>query len=597
MQKFGDKLNSIIKLFNNGEKQKALSEINLLLANNSKNIDLLLLHAKICINLNEINKANSSLIELLNLNSKNYEALKLIYVNYLQVGKYDLANKYINELLLIEDTNYEILRDKSYIEYLNKNYSDSEKFIKKALKINNEEVFGLNILGLLSLEKGKAINAVELFEKAISIDPQYTDSYNNLGKCYIDLEKLNLAFLNFKKAYKINPLSDLPIINIANILSLKDKNKLAIKFYEKAKKINPDNKQADENIIICNMRQKNFDWVEKKFLALRNSNELNNDITLGYSYLLLNKKKFQEGFSYFDARLKTKEFPKKNIYHFNVLKSLNKKKNLIQDDNILIVKEQGVGDEILFSSMYNDLINNNFNNVKIECDPRLIEIFKRSFKNINFFNFGHFSSSIKKISQFDNVFYSGSLTKYFRQNELDFNSKPYLKTIRKLDDKFKLYLNEFKNRKRIGISWKSVVNIYGSLKSLKLYDFKELLSNERVFFNLQYGDTHNEINHFNKNGNVINNFDNIDFFNDFESLISILKNLDLFVTVSNSTAHFAGALGVPTILICPKKSSTFYYWDYEDGKTPWYNCITVVKYKKSTEYTMSLVNELINKMS
>ena len=49
MQKFGDKLNSIIKLFNNGEKQKALSEINLLLADNSKNIDLLLLHAKICI--------------------------------------------------------------------------------------------------------------------------------------------------------------------------------------------------------------------------------------------------------------------------------------------------------------------------------------------------------------------------------------------------------------------------------------------------------------------------------------------------------------------------------------------------------------------
>ena len=61
----------------------------------------------------------------------------------------------------------------------------------------------------------------------------------------------------------------------------------------------------------------------------------------------------------------------------------------------------------------------------------------------------------------------------------------------------------------------------------------------------------------------------VDLFYDFDSLISILKNLDVFVTVSNSTAHFAGALGVPTILICPKKSSTYYYWNYEDGKTPW----------------------------
>ena len=32
-------------------------------------------------------------------------------------------------------------------------------------------------------------------------------------------------------------------------------------------------------------------------------------------------------------------------------------------------------------------------------------------------------------------------------------------------------------------------------------------------------------------------------------ILSILKNLDVFVTVSNSTAHFAGALGIPTILI------------------------------------------------
>ena len=39
---------------------------------------------------------------------------------------------------------------------------------------------------------------------------------------------------------------------------------------------------------------------------------------------------------------------------------------------------------------------------------------------------------------------------------------------------------------------------------------------------------------------------------------------DVFVTVSNSTAHIAGALGVPTIVICPKKASTYYYWDYDN---------------------------------
>jgi tetratricopeptide (TPR) repeat protein len=596
MQNITDQLTTIVKLFNNGEKLKALNEINVLLFNNNKNIDILLLQAKICINLNEVDKANSSLKKILSLDLDNYEALKLIYVNYLKINKIDLAKKYIDKLLTNKNNKYEIFRDKAFIEYSIKNYSDSEKYINKALVHNSEEVFGLNILGLLYLEKDEILNAIKIFKKSILINPQYADSYNNLGKCYIDLEKLNLAYLNFKKAYRINPNSNLPLINIANILSLKDKNELAIKFYEKAKKNNPRNLQVDENIIICNVRLKNFKWVEEKFLNLQNSSNLNNDLTLSYSYLLLNKKKFKKGFDYFDARLKTNDFHKKNKYHHNIIETLNKQKKLEYNSNILIVKEQGVGDEILFSSMYNDLIKNKFHNLKIECDKRMLNIFKRSFNSDIFFPFGHYSSSKKSIKQFDNILYAGSLTKYFRKNEKDFTNKPYIKTLSNLDNNFNLILSNFKDKKLIGISWKSVFNIFGGLKSLELNDFKKLYSNERLFVNLQYGDNVKEINEFKDSGNNIYNFDKVDLFNDFDSLISILRNLDVFVTVSNSTAHFAGALGVPTILICPKQSSTYYYWDYEDGKTPWYSSITIIKFKHSMDYTMKVVDELIDKI-
>ena len=596
MQNINDQLNTIVNLFNNGEKQKALNEINVLLSNN-KNIDLLLLHAKICINLDEIDKAISSLKKILNLDLNNYEALRLIYVNYLKINKIDLAKKYIDKLLTNKNNNYIVFRDKAFIEYSKKNYLVSETYINKALNYNSEEVFGLNILGLLYLEKDEILNAMEIFKKSILINPQYTDSYNNLGKCYIDLEKLNLAYLNFKKAYKINPNSDLPLINIANILSLKDKNKLAIKFYEKAKKINPNNQQADENIIICNVRLKNFEWVEEKFLNLQDSSNLSDDLILSYSYLLLNKKNFEKGFGYFDARLNTKEFPKKNRYHYNIIKTVNKQKKLENSNKILIVKEQGVGDEILFSSMYNDLIKNNSSNLKIECDERLLKIFKRSFDNDIFFPYGHYSASKKSVKQFDNILYAGSLTKHFRKNEKDFTTKPYIETLGDLDNKFKLILSNFKDKKIIGISWKSVFNIFGGLKSLELNDFRKLYSDERLFVNLQYGDSVKEVSEFKDSGKYIYNFNNVDLFNDFDNLISILKNLDVFVTVSNSTAHFAGALGIPTILICPKKSSTYYYWDYEDGRTPWYDSISIIKFKNSIDYTMKLVDDLINKIS
>ncbi|MDC0342854.1 hypothetical protein OAN10_01265 [Alphaproteobacteria bacterium] len=596
MQNIKTQLNKVVKLFNNGEKQKAFEEINFLILENGKDLNCLLLHTKICISLNEIDKANSSLEKILSLDFNNYEALKLIYINYLKINKINLAKKYIDKLLAINKNNYEFLRDKAFIEYLNNDYLVSEKYISMALNLNEREAFGLNILGLLYIKKDEVLKAIKIFKKAIVINPQYSDSYNNLGKCYIDLERLDLAYLNFKKSYKANSNSELPLINIANILSLKDKNKLAIKFYEEAKKINPYNQQINENLIICNVRLKNFEWVERKALDLQNGDKLNHELLLGYSYLLLNRKNFNRGFAYFDARLNTNEFVKKNKYHHNIIKTFKKNKKFEIQQSILVVREQGVGDEILFSSMYRDLIKNNFSNVKIECDKRLLEIFNRSFNKNIFYPFGYYSKSNKSLQTFDKILYAGSLTKYFRNEKNDFNIKPYLKTSIELDKKFNSMLTNYNDKKKIGISWKSVFNIFGNLKSLKLNDFEKLYTQDRLFINLQYGDNIEEINNFRQSGRNIYNFKNVDLFNDFESLISILKNLDVFVTVSNSTAHFAGALGIPTILICPKKSSTYYYWDYEDGKTPWYNSVSIIKFKVSLEHTMKLVNNLINKI-
>ena len=595
MNKINYKISSILHIFNSGKKESALNEINLLLSSDVKNIDLIFAKTNMLISLNQIDEANQSLEKILDLEPKNTIALELIYSNYLKINNIQVAEKYINKLININHHKYETIRDKAFIEYLKANYQNAEKFIEKAIQINGEDVFGLNIYGLIKIEQDKTLEAISLFKKAISINPKYADSFNNLGKCFIDIENLNHAYMCFKKAYRINSESELPLINIANILSLKDKNKLALKFYEMAKKINPQNHITIANIAIINCKIKNIEWVEKKFQNQKALKKLNPDFVLGYSYLLLNKKRFSEAFDLFDARLETKDFPKKNIYHLNIIKKLNTNRKIKTDSKILVIKEQGVGDEILFSSIYYDLLQKH-NNVTIECDPRLLEIFNRSFKKNIFFPFGHFSSAINKMENFDKILYSGSLTKFFRKNESDFNISPYLKSLKEVDNHIGKKLAKFKDTKKIGISWKSVVNIYGSLKSLKIKDFEKIISSNALFINLQYGKTEEDINNFRKNGKKIYTFNDIDLFNDFDALISILKQLDVFVTVSNSTAHFAGALGIPTILICPKKSSTYYYWDYENGKTPWYKSISIVKFEDSIENTMNEVNDLIDKI-
>ena len=314
---------------------------------------------------------------------------------------------------------------------------------------------------------------------------------------------------------------------------------------------------------------------------------------LGFSYLLLCNYEFDRGFDLFDSRLKSQNFHLKNIHHKNIVSKISLDDTLDKDDKILVVKEQGVGDEILFSSLYKDLINF-YPNTKIECDSRLINIFKRSFNKDIFYEFGFFTSSTEKLKYFDKVLYAGSLTKYFRRDIKQFIQGPYIKSDKSKDADIAAQISKFNKTKKIGISWKSVFNIYGGLKSLNLEDFHKIFNNKRTIFNIQYGDVDDDLKKLNNEGYFIYNFQNYDLFNNFEALISILKNIDVFVTVSNSTAQCSAALGVPTILICPKKTSTYYYWNYEDGKTPWYSSVKIITFQDSINKTIDIVNDFID---
>ena len=223
-----------------------------------------------------------------------------------------------------------------------------------------------------------------------------------------------------------------------------------------------------------------------------------------------------------------------------------------------------------------------------------MSIFNRSFQNETFVEDGYYSKN-SKISEFDNVIYAGSMIQYFRKKKTDFDNKNYLFARKDIIDGYRKKLSIYKDKIKLGISWKSVVNIYGSLKSLSIKDFEPLFKRDRLLINLQYGDIKEDIKYLSSIDRYIKIFDDLDLFNDIESCMGLLKNLDLFVTVSNSTAHFAGALGIPTILICPKKSSTYYYWNTNTGSSIWYKNIKVLGIENSISETIKLINNIIEK--
>ena len=115
--------------------------------------------------------------------------------------------------------------------------------------------------------------------------------------------------------------------------------------------------------------------------------------------------------------------------------------------------------------------------------------------------------------------------------------------------------------------------------------------------NMQYHDSSEEIKKFQEKNKTIkiNEFTDVDMYNDFDSLASILKKLDLFITVSNSTAHLAASLGVKTWIIKPKNHAVFHYWNQPGQSTPWYESVKLYNYKDDWSITIQEIKDDLEK--
>ena len=457
-------IKNLLQKFNSGKTNESFKEIEGLVKKNNDNINLIFTYAVMANKLNFVSKAIKGFNYILIQQPLNIICLHNLYSIHLKNNNLDKAIYLINKIIEINPKHYEALRDKAYIQYLQNDSQNALKNIEIALKKNHKDFFGLNIKGLLLYSTNKIHEAIKIFEKAIQINKNYSDSYNNLGNCYFELEDLDKAFLYFKKSYKINPQFELALINIGNVLSLKDKNLTAINFYKKALKINPNKNEIYSNIAMCYCRLKDVKNAKIHFAKAIALNPKDYELKLSYAYLLIFNKEFESAWDFFDSRLLISRIKKMNKTYENIKDKLTKTRSLNLSDKILVIKEQGIGDEILFSSMYRDLLQK-FSNVKIETDPRLKEIFKRSFKKNIFYSFGHFSNNINTLNIFNKIIYAGSLTKYFRKNEKKFNGSPYLNYDYKKYYKLKSEIEKLGSKPKIGISWKSIVNIYGKLNN------------------------------------------------------------------------------------------------------------------------------------
>ncbi len=586
-------INSLLKKFESGNKFKIYKELEKIF-NKNKNNNLLRYNLAVIqqkLNLNTEAKSNYNyLIKI----EKNLKAMINLYNIYFLEGKYFKALNLINNILQIQQIE-NIHKDKAFACLKLNNIQESKEICSHFLTKNNKDTVCLNILGQCYFAEGNFNKAIKIFNDILKDDSRNLSALNSLGRIYHEKRDPKKAEKFFLDALKIDELSFYVTNNIAGFYREEGKSNKAIDYYKKAISLNPNNSYIYNNLsktyFDLNMHD---DAKDNSFKALKLKPN-DGDVQKTLSFIYLKDHDYENGWNYFDGRLSLNDFIIKNKNIEKLNKKLFTKKVISKSKSkFLIVREQGVGDEILYGSMYGDLLKN-IENITIECDPRLLNLFKRSFPEYSnrFAELGSISGKEYELEKIDYVLYAGSLGKYYRKRLSDFINKPYISVDEENYKRTQNKLLKYKNKYNIGISWKSFNNRYASDKSLHLNDFKDIfkLPNCNIF-NLQYGDVGDEINIFNNKKNYLLNINDLDLYNDFEGIASLLKSLDIFITVSNSTAHLAGSLGVKTLLIKPDNYALFHYWNQKNNKTPWYNSVELIEKQSFLKGFINLENYL-----
>jgi Flp pilus assembly protein TadD/ADP-heptose:LPS heptosyltransferase len=240
---------------------------------------------------------------------------------------------------------------------------------------------------------------------------------------------------------------------------------------------------------------------------------------------------------------------------------------------ILLIGEQGVGDQLMFASMIPDLARTAASVVCV-CEARLIGLFSGSFENVSFLDPTRAQVDTEAV---DMLLAMGSLGSAFRREAQDFPGTAFLRSGDDVRARWAARLTGAEKPLRIGLSWRGgTPATRRQARSLSLEQLRPILDlPDCEFISLQYGDVAGEIAAFNAGRqNPIRVFPPEDL-HDFEDLAGLVANLDAVVSVQTAVVHLAGGLGTTCLTLIPHNPE----WRYmrEGARMPWYGSVQLFR--------------------
>ena len=416
-------------------------------------------------------------------------------------------------------------------------------------------------LGLARYKVGKAREALQCNDRALRLVPNHPDALLNSSSVTHDQEHYAEALAWADKAVAATPQRAEAHYAQAQALLGLSRFESAELAYSRAIQLNENYAEAfmGRGLVRARLHQLALAVVDyDRAIALKPDYD---EAAFNRGHAHLEHRDFVLGWQGYEHRFKmpsigTKYLPDIPVWDGEAINGL-----------LLVNGEQGLGDQVLFGSVLPDLIQSH-PDICVRVEPRLVSLFQSALP------------SSKVISLKDPVpkdvaaqIALGSLPQFFRKTETDFlkAKRPILSADNGRAKSYREVLAP-NGERVVGVNWRSFRNKYADDKSIHLKDLLPIFQLPGcVFVNLQYGDTAKELAEAKALGIQFSNAVAIDLTHDLEGVAALIDACDVVVSVSNSTAHIAGALGKDVRLLLPFRTGKLWYWSEAKGQgSLWY---------------------------
>jgi Flp pilus assembly protein TadD len=419
---------------------------------------------------------------------------------------------------------------------------EAEAWLRKALRIRPDEPTALRTLGGQLQLQGRYAEAIALSDAALAVQPGCGAAWLTRGDSLANSGRQDLAVEDYLKALADPGIAFDALLRLGKMYRVLGRLEEARGALDRALVLQPDSP---------------LPTYERALLALETGD-------------------FAAGWRDYEARWRSDRFA--GTWGFvapEMIPALKTGPSALDlaGKRVLLMGEQGIGDQVMFASQIPDLASVAASVVCV-CEPRLLRLFAASFPAVTFLD--------PKTARIDGdavdvLVAMGSLGSAFRQTWADFPGAAYLKPRAEVRARWAERLGAAKARLRVGLSWRGGTPQTGRQnRSIPLADLGQILAlGDCEFVSLQYGDVAAEIAAVNAGrSEPIRAFPPEDF-SDFEEMAGLIANLDVVVSVQNAAVHLSGAIGTRCLTLVPHNPE----WRYlRSGQAmPWYGSVRLIR--------------------